>query len=115
MAIPSLREMLENGVHFGHVTSRWNPKMKPYIFTARDNIHVINLEQTRAQLEKAVKYMTTVAENGGYVLFVGTKRQAKELVKNAAVEAGMPFVVERWFGGTLTNFSILRKNIKVLE
>jgi len=113
--LPSLRQMLENGVHFGHVSSRWNPNMKPYIYGERDKIHVINLEQTRAQLERALTYLATVIDRGGTVLFVGTKRQAHDLVKETAMAVNMPFIVERWFGGTLTNFSVLRKNIKVLE
>ncbi len=113
--IPSLRQMLENGVHFGHMTSRWNPRMKPFIYTERDKVHVINLEQTRSQLERALRFLTNVVENGGTVLLVGTKRQAKDIVKATAEHAQTPYVVERWFGGTLTNFTILRKNIKVLE
>ncbi len=113
--LPSLREMLDAGVHFGHVTSRWNPKMKPYIFTARDKIHVINLEQTRQKLDEAVQFLHTVVAKGGTVLFVGTKLQAKDLVQAAAAECGMPYMTQRWFGGALTNFNILRANVKTLE
>lgn len=113
--LPTLREMLQNGVHFGHVKSKWNPKMKPYIFTTRDNVHVINLERTREKLEEAINFLTRVVERGGKVLFVGTKRQAKDIVKTAAEQSNMPYICERWFGGTLTNFPILRSNIKTLE
>ncbi len=115
LTIPSLREMMDNGVHFGHTASRWNPKMKPYIYTERDRVHVINLEQTREQLERALTFLRKTAQEGGTILFIGTKRQAKELVKETANAVGMPFMTERWFGGAMTNFSVLRKNVKLLE
>lgn len=113
--VPTLREMMDNGVHFGHAKSRWNPKMKPYIFTTKDKVHIINLEETQAKLKEAVEFLAGVTRGGGEVLFVGTKKQAKDIVKNAALRCGMPFMVERWFGGALTNFSVLRGNVKTLE
>lgn len=113
--LPTLREMLDNGVHFGHTTSKWNPKMKPYIYSAHDKIHIINLEQTKEKLEEALKFLQGTVERGGTVLFVGTKKQASELVKGAAERCGMPYVATRWFGGELTNFSVLKSNLKTLD
>lgn len=113
--LPTLREMLDNGVHFGHSASRWHPKMKKYIYGERQNIHIINLEKTRDGLESALKYMVDEVSHGKTILFVGTKPQARELVKEASSKAGMPYVVERWFGGWLTNFGVLKKNIKALD
>ncbi|MFA6082634.1 MAG: 30S ribosomal protein S2 [Patescibacteria group bacterium] len=115
MSNPTLREMMENGVHFGHVKSRWHPKMKPFIFTERDKVHIIDLEQTKSQLDKGLAYLSELVAKGGIVLFVGTKKQAKDLVKKAANTCEMPYISERWFGGALTNFDVLRKNVKVLE
>ncbi|MFA5129667.1 MAG: 30S ribosomal protein S2 [Patescibacteria group bacterium] len=102
--IPSLLEMLQSGVHFGHQTSKWHPKMKKYIFGERQNVHIIDLEQTHAALEKACAYAKTTASRGGVILFVGTKRQASDIVARAAESCGMPYVNKRWLGGTLTNF-----------
>jgi small subunit ribosomal protein S2 len=113
--LPSLREMLENGVHFGHSASRWHPKMKPYIYGKRQNVHIINLEKTRDGLDSALKFVVEQVGHGKTVLFVGTNPQARELVKEAASKAGMPFVVQRWFGGWLTNFGVLKKNLKALD
>lgn len=113
--VPTLRQMMEHGVHFGHVTARWNPKMKPYIFGSRDKVHVINLEQTLAKLHDAVNFISHTVAHGGTVLFVGTKPHAKDIIKAAAIASGMPYMTERWFGGTLTNFNIMRANIKTLE
>ena len=110
-----LSELLKVGAHFGHQTSRWNPKMAPYIFTVRNNIHIMDLEKTRAKLLNAMAFAKEVASKGGYVLFVGTKRQAKELIKQAAVNCGMPYVVTRWLGGTFTNFRTIQKTIKKME
>ncbi|MBI4598860.1 30S ribosomal protein S2 [Candidatus Uhrbacteria bacterium] len=110
--IPSLAEMLQAGVHFGHQSSRWHPKMEPYIFTERGGIHVINLEKTQEKLEKAVDFLRGVAARGGVILFVGTKRQASEIVKREAEACGMPYVNNRWLGGTLTNFFEIRKLIR---
>jgi len=115
MNYPSLEELLTAGVHFGHLSSRWNPKMQRYIFATRNRIHVINLEKTLEQLKKALDYVHSVAKNGGQVLFVGTKRQAKDAVKKAATAAGMPYVTIRWLGGTFTNFKTIQKTIKKLE
>src|SRR3989344_8708457 len=115
MNYPSLEELLTAGVHFGHLSSRWNPKMQRYIFATRNRIHVINLEKTLEQLKKALDYVHSVAKNGGQVLFVGTKRQAKDAVKKAAQSCGMPYVAIRWLGGTFTNFKTIQKTIKKLE
>jgi small subunit ribosomal protein S2 len=107
----SMRELLEAGAHFGHQSRRWNPKMKPYIYQSRDNIHVIDLAQTAQGLQEACDYIRDLIAAGGNVLFVGTKRQAKDLLKEHAKAAGMPFVVERWVGGMLTNWDTIQKNI----
>lgn len=115
MNYPTLEELLTAGVHFGHLSSRWNPKMQRYIFTTRNRIHVINLEKTLVELKKALDYARDVARNGGQVLFVGTKRQAKDAVKKAATACGMPYVTIRWLGGTFTNFKTIQKTIKKLE
>ncbi|MFA6042336.1 MAG: 30S ribosomal protein S2 [Patescibacteria group bacterium] len=111
----TLLEMLQKGVHFGHQESRWNPKMDQYIFTSRNGIHIINLESTLAKLQAAAVFAQTVGKGGGNVLFVGTKRQAKDIVRRAAEDCGMPFAVERWIGGTLTNFSTIHELIKKLR
>ena len=115
MNYPTLEELLTAGVHFGHLSSRWTPKMERYIFTTRNRIHVIDLEKTLEKLKTALDYARGVAKNGGTVLFVGTKRQAKDQVKKAAQAAGMPFVTIRWLGGTFTNFKTIQKTIKKLE
>jgi small subunit ribosomal protein S2 len=106
-----LNELLEAGVHYGHQTKRWNPKMKQYIFGKRSSIHVINLEQTADQLVGAQNYLGNCVRKGGKVLFVGTKRQAKDAVKEAAEACGQFYVNERWLGGTLTNLATIRKSI----
>ena len=111
----SLLELLKSGAHFGHTTSRWNPKMKPYIFTVRSGIHILDLEKTKKALLKAAKAAQDIVSKGGTVLFVGTKRQSKEILKNAATAAGMPFVNVRWLGGTFTNFRTIQKTIRKLE
>src|SRR6266404_8177839 len=95
----SLLELLQSGAHFGHTTSRWNPKMKPYIFTVRGGIHILDLEKTKKALIKAAEFAKNIASKGGTILFVGTKRQGKEILKKAAVAAGMPHVNVRWLGG----------------
>lgn len=112
---PTLEELFQAGVHFGHVSSRWNPKMKPFIFTTQNKIHVINLEKTLESLTRALDFIKTLAAGGGTVLFVGTKRQAKDEVKKAAISCGMPYVTIRWLGGTFTNFKTIQKTIKKLE
>ncbi len=111
----SLLELLHSGAHFGHKTSRWNPKMKPYIFTVRNDIHILDLEKTRQQLLSAANFAKTVASQGGTILFIGTKRQAKEIVKNQALASGMPYVNVRWLGGTFTNFRTIQKTVRKLE
>ncbi len=115
MAVVSMNNLLEAGVHFGHQTKRWNPKMKEYIFTARDDIYIIDLEKTVACIERAYEELKKISENGGKILFVGTKKQASEVSKEEALRSGSFYVTERWLGGTLTNFRTIRKRIKRLE
>ena len=110
-----LKELLEAGVHFGHQTRRWNPKMKPFIFDARNGIHIIDLSKSLAQLEAACEYLASTVSKGRKVLFVGTKKQAQLTVKETARDAGQFFVVERWLGGTLTNFATVKQSIKRLK
>ena len=110
-----MREMLEAGVHFGHQTRYWNPKMAPYIFGSRNKIHIINLEKTVEKYLEATKFVKQLAARGGNVLFVGTKRAARELVATEASRAGMPFVDARWLGGMLTNFKTVKASIKRLK
>ncbi len=110
-----MREMLEAGVHFGHQTRYWNPKMAPFIFGHRNKIHIINLEHTVARYQDATKFVRQVAAKGGTVLFVGTKRAAREIVAAEAARAGMPFVDSRWLGGMLTNFKTVKSSIKRLK
>ncbi|MGC7403416.1 30S ribosomal protein S2 [Pandoraea pneumonica] len=111
----TMRQMLEAGVHFGHQTRFWNPKMAPYIFGHRNKIHIINLEKTLPMYQDALKYVRQLAANRGTILFVGTKRQAREIVAEAAGRAGQPFVNNRWLGGMLTNFKTLKSSIKKLK
>ncbi len=106
--IPTMLEMLQAGVHFGHKASKWHPKMKPYIFGERSDIHIINLELTAQKLKEALDFLKKTTAAGGVVLFVGSKDQAKEIVKRHAVECGMPYVVSRWLGGTFTNFKTIK-------
>jgi small subunit ribosomal protein S2 len=110
-----MREMLEAGVHFGHQTRYWNPKMSQYIFGQRNKIHIINLEQTVVKFQEAAKVARQVAARGGNVLFVGTKRAARELVAAEAVRAGMPYVDSRWLGGMMTNFKTVKTSVKRLK
>jgi small subunit ribosomal protein S2 len=110
-----MRQMLEAGVHFGHQTRYWNPKMAPYIFGYRNNIHIINLEQSLALYQDAIKFVRQMASNKGTILFVGTKRQAREIVKEEAERCGAPFVDHRWLGGMLTNFKTVKQSIKRLK
>jgi len=111
--LPTIEQMLEAGVHFGHQTGRWHPKSEPYIFGARNNIHIIDLEETQKALEKALNFVKDTVARGGVILFLGTKRQARDIVKKYATECGMPYLTERWLGGMVTNFgeilSLLRK------
>jgi len=115
MSSIGIKELLEAGVHFGHQTRRWNPKMKKFIFEARNGIHVIDLSKTLPQLEAACQFLTQTASKGGNVLFVGTKKQAQEAVKEAANACGQPFVNSRWLGGTLTNLKTLRRSLKRMK
>ena len=110
-----VNELVEAGVHFGHRTSRWNPKMRPYIYARRNQIHIIDVRETIRGLLRAKKYLTDVAGRGSLILFVGTKRQAAETIEREASRAGMPFVAERWLGGTLTNFRTIRDRLTRLE
>ena len=111
----TMREMLEAGVHFGHQTRFWNPKMAPYIFGHRNKIHIINLEKSLPMFQDAQKFARQLAANRGTVLFVGTKRQAREIVAEEARRAGMPYVDQRWLGGMLTNFKTVKTSIKRLK
>jgi small subunit ribosomal protein S2 len=115
MSVISMKQLLEAGVHFGHQTRRWNPKMKKYIFTERNGIYIIDLQKTVKKVEEAYKFVKELAADGGTVLFVGTKKQAQDSVKEEAARAGMYFVNQRWLGGTLTNFSTIQKRIKRLK
>ncbi|HYN27876.1 MAG TPA: 30S ribosomal protein S2 [Burkholderiales bacterium] len=111
----TMREMLEAGVHFGHQTRYWNPKMAPFIFGHRNKIHIINLEKTLAMYQEAVKFVRQLASNKGSILFVGTKRQAREIIREEALRASTPFVDHRWLGGMLTNFKTVKQSIKRLR
>ena len=111
----TMRQMLEAGVHFGHQTRYWNPKMAPYIFGHRNKIHIINLERTLELYQAALKFVRQLASNKGTILFVGTKRQAREIVREEAIRANMPYVDYRWLGGMLTNFKTVKNSIKRLK
>ena len=111
----TMRQMLEAGIHFGHQTRFWNPKMAPYIFGHRNKIHIINLEKTLAKFNEAIDFVKKLSAKKGTVLFVGTKRQARETIAEEALRAGMPFVDERWLGGMLTNFKTVKGSIKRLK
>ncbi len=111
----TMRQMLEAGVHFGHQTRFWNPKMAPYIFGHRNKIHIINLENTLVMYEEAVKYIRQLSANKGVILFVGTKRQARDIIREEAIRCGSPYVDQRWLGGMLTNFKTIKQSIKRLQ
>jgi small subunit ribosomal protein S2 len=113
--IPDLLTMLQSGVHFGHQQSKRNPKMKPFIFTAKNGVHVINLEETQVALQSALAFVTDVASKGGTILFISTKKQAQGIVRTAAERCGMPFITERWLGGTFTNFGTVNKLVQRLK
>ncbi len=115
MSVVSMKQLLEAGVHFGHQTRRWNPKMAPYIFTERNGIYIIDLQKTVKKLEEAYNFIHEVAADGGEILFVGTKKQAMDSIKEEAERCNMPFVNARWLGGMLTNFSTIKRRIKRLE
>src|SRR5512140_2639699 len=115
MPSASMRQLLEAGVHFGHQTRRWNPKMKPFIFAERNGIHIIDLAQTVKRLDAALAYVTETVARGESVLFVGTKKQAQEPVMQEAIRAGQPYVTKRWLGGMLTNFVTIKKRIGLMD
>ncbi len=110
-----IEDLLKSGVHFGHLTRRWDPKMKPYIFMERNGIHIIDLQKSLKSLEKACSIVQEISAADEPILFVGTKNQAKEILKAEAIRCEMPYIVERWLGGTLTNFSTIKKSIRHLE
>ncbi len=110
-----MKQLLEAGVHFGHQTRRWNPKMKPYIFTERNGIYIIDLQKTVKKVEEAYNFVRDIAQDGGKVLFVGTKKQAQDSVKDEAIRAGQYYINQRWLGGTLTNFETIQKRINRLK
>ncbi|HDP69408.1 MAG TPA: 30S ribosomal protein S2 [Actinobacteria bacterium] len=115
MAVVSMKNLLEAGVHFGHQRRRWNPKMKPYIFTERNDIYIIDLQQTLALIESTYSLVRDTVAGGGSILFVGTKKQAQEAVKKEAMRCGMPYVNYRWLGGMLTNFKTIAKRVDYLK
>lgn len=115
MSVISMKQLLEAGVHFGHQTRRWNPKMKKYIFTERNGIYIIDLQKTVKKVDEAYNYVKEIAANGGTILFVGTKKQAQDSVRDEATRSGMFYVNQRWLGGTLTNFQTIRKRINRLK
>lgn len=115
MAVVTMKQLLESGVHFGHQTRRWNPKMKPYIFTERNGIYIVDLQQTVKLVEVAYKVVRDLAMEGKEILFVGTKKQAQETVKKEAERCGMPYVNQRWLGGMLTNFQTINRRVKRLD
>ena len=115
MSAIKMKELLEAGVHFGHQTKRWNPKMKPFIFGERNNIHVINLQATVQKFKEANDFLVKAIAKNGTILFVGTKKQAKDAIREEATRCGMPYVNQRWLGGTLTNFSTIQKSTKKLR
>jgi len=114
MSVVSMKQLLEAGVHFGHQVRRWDPKMKPYIFTERNNIYIVDLQQTVKLIDVAYNFVRDISSKGGKVLFVGTKKQAQESIKNEAERCNMHYVNYRWLGGTLTNFNTIRKRVKRL-
>lgn len=115
MSVISMKQLLEAGVHFGHQTRRWNPKMKRYIFTERNGIYIIDLQKTVKKVEECYNVMKGIAAEGGNILFVGTKKQAQEAIKDEAIRSGMYFINQRWLGGTLTNFQTIQKRVKRLK
>lgn len=111
----AVKDLIDAGVHYGHRASRWNPKMKPYIYSKRNLIHIIDLKETVRGLLRSIKYFNRIASGGGLILFVGTKRQAAEIIQEHATRCGMPYITERWLGGTLTNFQTIRSRLERLE
>src|SRR5699024_3937109 len=115
MAVISMKQLLEAGLHFGHQTRRWNPKMKEYIFTERNGIYIFDIQKTVKMVEEAYNFVKDLAADGGSILFVGTKKQAQDSVRDEAIRSGMCYVNQRWLGGTLTNFKTIRKSINRLK
>ncbi len=115
MKIPSIEELLKAGMHFGHRTSKWHPKMEPFIFGSRKGIHIIDLRKTQVMLEAALEYLKKQAQEGKSILLVGTKMQVKKILKKTAEETNMPYVSERWLGGLLTNFAVIRNLVRKLK
>lgn len=115
MQKPTYNELLKAGVHFGHLKRKWNPKMRPYIFMERQGIHVIDLNKTSEQMERAGAALKQIAKSGRKIMFVATKKQAKEIVSHAARSVNMPYVTERWLGGMMTNFSTIRRSVKKMQ
>ncbi len=111
----SMKALLESGVHFGHQTKRWNPKMKPYIFAARNGIYIVDLQKTMRYTKEAVQFLRQVVRNGKKILFVGTKKQSKDAIKEEAIRCGMPYINNRWLGGILTNFVTIKKRVERLK
>src|SRR5437660_7501776 len=114
MPAVTLRQLLEAGVHFGHQTSRWNPKMRPYIFTARNGVHIIDLEKTQQQLDAACDYVRELVAGGQKIMFVGTKKQAQDEIEEVCARTGPPYVPHRWMAGTLTNFPVIQRRLRRL-
>ena len=115
MALIKFEDLLETGAHFGHVTRKWNPNYKPYVLAEKNGVHIINLEETIASFEKAMTFIQSIVKKNGEVLFIGTKKQAKDIVQQEADRCGMFYIVERWLGGSLTNFTTIKKSIKRLK
>ncbi|MEU0732176.1 30S ribosomal protein S2, partial [Streptomyces lavendulocolor] len=115
MAVVTMRELLESGVHFGHQTRRWNPKMKRFIFTERNGIYIIDLLQSLSYIDRAYEFVKETVAHGGSIMFVGTKKQAQEAIAEQATRVGMPYVNQRWLGGMLTNFSTVYKRLQRLK
>jgi small subunit ribosomal protein S2 len=115
MAKPTYKDLLDAGVHFGHLKKKWNPKMAPYIFMERKGIHIIDLNRTIDSMDRAASAMRQIAKSGKKILFVATKKQSRDIISKAALSVGMPFVTERWLGGMMTNFSTIRKSIKKMQ
>ena len=115
MAVVTMRQMLESGVHFGHQTRRWNPKMKRYIFTERNGIYIIDLQQSLSYIDRAYEFVRETVSHGGSVMFIGTKKQAQDAIAQQAARVGMPYVTQRWLGGMLTNFSTVHKRLQRLK
>ena len=115
MEKPTYKELLDAGVHFGHLKKKWNPKMSPYIFMERKGIHIIDINRTMESMDTAAKALYSLAKSGKKIMFVATKKQARDIVATAARSVGMPYVTERWLGGMMTNFSTIRRSVKKMQ